>query len=82
MVQAGPMLRQLLVGTTVSVSNIVIHTLSGADIVANCAREANCAAIAAIDHRHELRLRRWCGHWAYAIVDAAPADADPDISLS
>jgi hypothetical protein len=51
------MLRQLLVGTPVSVCNIAIQWAGdgarGADIVANCAREAHSAAIAAIDHRHD-----------------------------
>jgi Ion channel len=63
----------------------------GADIVANCAREAHSAAIAAIDHRHDC-YRIDCdgtsldaAHFsevmvwslAYAIVGAAPAGADP-----
>jgi Ion channel len=95
MVQAGPMLRQLLVGTAVSVCNIAIHAL----VMATAVQISSQIARAKDTVRQSLRLTTvmiatasivtvpvlMAAHFsevmvwslAYAIVDAAPAGADP-----
>jgi Ion channel len=95
MVQAGPMLRQLLVGTAVSVCNIAIHALVMALVVQISSRVARAkhavqqslrlttvmvatvsiATVPVLMAAHFSEVMVWS--LAYAIVDAAPAGADP-----
>jgi len=95
MVQAGPMLRQLLVGAAVSVCNIAIHALVMALVVQISSRiarakhtvqqslrlttvmiaTASIATVPVLMAAHFSEVMVWS--LAYAIVDAAPAGADP-----
>jgi len=95
MVQAGPMLRQLLVGTAVSVCNIAIHAVVMATVVQIASRIAGArdtvrkslqlttvmiaivsiATVPVMMVAHFSEVMVWS--LAYAIVDAAPAGADP-----
>ena len=89
------MLRQLLVGTAVSVCNIVIHALVMATVVQISSRiarakhtvqqslrsttvmiaTASIATVPVLMAAHFSEVMVWS--LAYAIVDAAPAGADP-----
>jgi Ion channel len=95
MVQEGPMLRQLFVGTAVSVCNIAIHALVMATVVQLSSRiarakgtmwqslrwttvmiaTASIATVPVLMVAHFSEVMVWS--LAYAIVDAAPAGADP-----
>src|SRR6266436_9842843 len=95
MVQAGPMLRQLLVGTALSVCNIAIHALVMALVVQISSRiarakhtvqqslrsttvmiaTASIATVPVLMATHFSEVMVWS--LAYAVVDAAPAGADP-----
>jgi hypothetical protein len=94
-VHEGPMLRQLLVGTAVSVCNIAIHALVMATVVQISPRiagakdtvrqslrsttvmiaTASIATVPVLMAAHFSEVMVWS--LAYAIVDAAPAGADP-----
>ena len=95
MVQAGPILRQLLVGTAVSVCNIAIHALVMATVVQISSRivdakhavwqsvrstivmvaTVSIATVPVLMAAHFSEVMVWS--LAYAIVEAAPAGADP-----